>query len=120
MQAAMQETTRPATRTTTQRYASTIEASKRVRWEIDRDVIRGRRFDFERKFLPDGLSKVRQLPFLSPREVRFMSHVQGRTYANMFALVERYIGAKMLEISRGQGSATRSRSKRWCASPTRS
>jgi len=100
MQAAMQETTRPATRTTTQRYASTIEASKRVRWEIDRDVIRGRRFDFERKFLPDGLSKVRQLPFLSPREVRFMSHVQGRTYANMFALVERYIGAKMLDISK--------------------
>jgi hypothetical protein len=28
------------------------------------------------------------------------SQVQGRTYANMFALVERYIGAKMLEVSR--------------------
>ena len=27
--------------------------------------------------------------------------MQGRTYANMFALVERFIGAKMLEISRG-------------------
>ena len=82
------------------RYAKCVEVSKRIRWDIDRDVIRGRRFDFERKFLPDGLSKVRQLPFLSPREVRFMSHVQGRTYANMFALVERYIGAKMLDISK--------------------
>src|SRR4030095_12966502 len=27
----------------------------------------------------------------------------GRTYANMFGLVERYIGAKMLEISREYG-----------------
>ena len=27
--------------------------------------------------------------------------MQGRTYANMFALVERFIGAKVLEISRG-------------------
>ncbi len=32
--------------TTTQRYARTIDASKRIRWDIDRDVIRGRRFDF--------------------------------------------------------------------------
>ena len=40
------------------RYARCIEVSKRIRWEIDRDVIRGRRFDFSRKFLPDGLSKL--------------------------------------------------------------
>ena len=26
--------------------------------------------------------------------------MQGRTYANMFGLVERFIGAKMLEVSR--------------------
>jgi hypothetical protein len=32
--------------------------------------------------------------------MRFMSQVQGRTYANMFALVERFIGAKTLEISK--------------------
>jgi len=102
------------------RYAKCVEVSKRIRWDIDRDVIRGRRFDFTKKFLPDGLSKVEQLPFLTAAEKRLFSQVQGRTYANIFGLVERYIGAKMLEISRGQGSATRSRSKRWCASPTRS
>jgi len=83
-----------------QRYARTIEASKRVRWDIDRDVIRGRTFDLSHKFLPDGLSLVDELPFLRPDEQRFLSQVQGRTYANMFALVERFIGAKMLEISR--------------------
>ena len=32
--------------TDTRRYAKCIEVSKRVRWDIDRDVIRGRSFDF--------------------------------------------------------------------------
>jgi hypothetical protein len=84
---------------TTQRYAKCIETSKRIRWDIDRDVIRGRRFDFGRKFMPDGLSKIHELTFLRPDEARFLSQIQGRTYANMFALVERFIGAKVLEVS---------------------
>ncbi len=81
------------------RYAKVIEVSKRVRWEIDRDLIRGRTFDFSRKFLPDGLSMIPTLAFLSEREARFLSQIQGRTYANMFALVERFIGAKITELS---------------------
>lgn len=84
----------------TQRYAKCIEVSKRIRWDIDRDLIRGREFDFSKKFLPDGLSKVEQLAFLSADQKRFYSHVQGRTYANMFALVERFIGAKVTDLSR--------------------
>jgi len=83
------------------RYARCIEVSRRVRWDTERDLIRGREFDFRRKFLPDGLSKVAQLPFLDADEARYYSQVQGRTYANMFALVERFIGAKVTELSRG-------------------
>ncbi|HSE01629.1 MAG TPA: hypothetical protein VLB72_12920, partial [Burkholderiales bacterium] len=82
------------------RYAKCIEVSKRIRWDIDRDVIRGRRFDFSRKFLPDGISKVNELEFLSADERCQLSQIQGRTYANMFGLVERFIGAKILEVSR--------------------
>ena len=37
------------------RYAKAVATSKRIRWDIDRDVIRGRTFDFGKKFLPDGL-----------------------------------------------------------------
>ena len=82
------------------RYARAVEVSKRIRWEIDRDVIKGREFDFGKKFLPDGLSKAPALGFLSAAEQRLVSQIQGRTYANMFGLVERFIGAKMLELSR--------------------
>ena len=82
------------------RYAKCIEVSKRIRWDIDRDVIRGRKFDVSKKFLPDGLSMAWSLDFLSEGERRLMSQIQGRTYANLFGLVERYIGANILEVSR--------------------
>ena len=81
-------------------YAKCVEASKRVRWDIDRDVFRGRGFDFTKKFLPDGLSLIQELAFLKAAEKVFLSQIQGRTYANVFGLVERFIGAKALEISR--------------------
>jgi hypothetical protein len=97
------ELQRPAALTTTQRYARTIDASKRVRWDIDRDVIRGRRFDFGKKFLPDVLSRAGELDFLTPAEQRLLSQVQGRTYASMFGLVERFIGAKSIELARAHG-----------------
>jgi hypothetical protein len=99
MQATTQST--GVTPTQTDRYAKCIEVSKRIRWDIDRDVIRGRQFDFRKKFMPDGLSMVGQLPFLKPAAKRFFSQVQGRTYANMFALVERFIGANTAELSQG-------------------
>ncbi len=82
------------------RYAKCVEVSKRIRWDIDRDVIRGRTFDFARKFLPDGLSKVDRMDFLTANEQRLLSQIQGRTYANIFGLVERFIAAKVLEVSR--------------------
>lgn len=85
--------------TTIDRYARCIEVSKRVRWDIDQDVIRGRDFDFSKTFIPAGLSGVNDLSFLSENDRRLYSHVQGRTYANMFGLVERFICAKILELS---------------------
>src|SRR4029453_5221506 len=82
------------------RYAKAVEVSKRIRWDIDRDVIRGRRFDFTKRFLPNGLSKVDRLAFLDGNDQRLLSQIQGRTYANIFGLVERFIAAKVLDVSR--------------------
>jgi hypothetical protein len=81
-------------------YAKCIEVSKRVRWDIDKDVLRQRQFDFSKTFLPDGLSKIDQLDFLNKDQRRLLSQIQGRTYANMFGFVERFITAKILEITR--------------------
>jgi len=83
------------------RYAKCVEVSKRIRWDIDRDVIRGRDFDFARTFLPRSLTLVDRLGFLTGAEQRLYSQVQGRSYANMFGLAERFIGAEVLEVSRG-------------------
>jgi hypothetical protein len=84
----------------TERYARCIETSRRVRWEIERDVIRGREFDLDQRFLPEGLARIERLEFLGTADRRLLSQIQGRSYANTFGLVERFIGAKMLELSR--------------------
>jgi hypothetical protein len=84
----------------TDRYARVIELSKRVRWEIERDVIRGRRFDYTKSFLPASLSLVDELPFLTPDHKRLLSQVQGRTYAYIFGLAERFIAAKVSDLGR--------------------
>ncbi|MFO0997524.1 MAG: hypothetical protein U1F33_12665 [Alphaproteobacteria bacterium] len=83
----------------TERYARCVQASKRVRWDVEADVIRGRRFDTGHKFLPDGLSLAKDFTTLSADEKRFVSQIQGRTYANIFGLVERFINAKILELT---------------------
>jgi hypothetical protein len=84
---------------TTDRYARCAETSKRVRWEVEKDVIRRRRFEGAHKFLPDGLILAHAFTTLSTDEKRFVSQIQGRTYANVFGLVERFINAKVLELS---------------------
>ena len=84
----------------TDQYAHCVDASKRVRWDIDRDVLRGREFDTSHKFLPDSISGVHLLEFLSEDEAIFLSQIQGRTYANIFGLVERFINCKVLELSK--------------------
>jgi hypothetical protein len=83
-----------------ERYAKVIEVSKRIRWDIERDVIRGRHFDATQKYLPDGLSMAPSLEFLGKEEKRLFSQIQGRTYANIFGLVERFIPPMVLAASR--------------------
>ena len=84
----------------TARYAQIVRLSKKSEWQIDRDVFQNRQFDFSRKFLPDGLSRVDTLSFLPAGDARLLSQIQGRTYAYIFGLVERFISAKMLDQGR--------------------
>jgi hypothetical protein len=90
----------PAYPVETQKYAKSIAGSKKIRWDIEKDVIRGRDFNFSKKFLPDGISKVDRITLLDEEEKRFLSRIEGRTYSNMFGFVERFIVAKILELTR--------------------
>ena len=84
----------------TARYAQVVRISKKSEWQIDRDLLQDRQFDFTRNFLPAGLSRVDTIPFLSTQDARLLSQIQGRTYAYIFGLVERFISAKMLDQGR--------------------
>jgi P-aminobenzoate N-oxygenase AurF len=82
------------------RYARCLHNAQKVNWDIDSDVICFRQLDTAGKFLPDSLSLVTELPFLSAGQQRLLSQVQGRTYAYLFGLIERCINAKVLELGR--------------------
>lgn len=84
------------------RYEQIVQMSKKTEWQIDQDLLKGREFDFSRKFLPDRLSQVDRLPFLSAHEARLLSQIEGRTYAYVFGLVERFISTKMLDQGRAR------------------
>lgn len=81
------------------RYAKIVETSRRIRWDIDKDVFRGRVIDFAHHFLPEGLTRIGRPSFLNENDRRTLSQIEGRTYANIFGLVERYINAKVLELA---------------------
>ena len=84
----------------TARYAQVVRISKKSEWQIDRDLLQDREFDFNRNFLPAGLSRVDTIPYLTSRDSRLLSQIQGRTYAYIFGLVERFISAKMMDQGR--------------------
>jgi len=86
-------------------YPRIVEARNRSRWDVDRDVIRGRRLDFTQKFMPDGLSLAGRLTFLTAHERCLLSQVQGRTYAGMFRMVDCFLRANLPLLARTHGNA---------------
>lgn len=67
---------------------------------IDQEVFTNRAVDFTQKFLPDGLTLIARLNFLSVKDARLMSQIQGRTYIRILDCVERCIAKKTLESAR--------------------
>lgn len=82
-----------------EKYLQCINNSKKVSWNFEQDVLKDRRFNYDLPFLPSGLSLSARLGFLNQQDLLFFSQVQGRTYAYMFGLVERFINAKVIDLS---------------------
>ena len=81
------------------KYQQCLANARKVNWDIEKDVIRSRSLNTRHKYLPDSLSMVDELTFLNGEEQRFLSQIQGRSYAYIFGLVERFIGAKVMELT---------------------
>src|SRR5689334_16960549 len=78
-------------------YESCVRGSQKVSWKIDDVLPEDTRLDFSRPFLPAKLSGTRPLPFLSKGELLKLNHINGNAYLNLFAFVEEYILAAVVQ-----------------------
>ena len=76
-------------------YARLLAASERVSWKLEEVLPPGSKLDFQRVFLPRSLVDTSHA-FLSPPEQRALNHITGNAYLNLFAFVEEYIVADIL------------------------
>ena len=114
-------TTTSAAQAETARYARCIKASKRVRWDIDADVIRGRDFDFTQTFLPDGPLEGRRARLPDRRRsAACCRRCRAARTPTSSGWSSASSAPRCSRSPASTGSATRSRSRRWCASATRS
>ena len=81
------------------RYERVVETSKRVRWDIDKGRHPGAQLRHRAKVSTGRVVAGGDSRRSRADEKRLVSQIQGWTYANMFGLVERFINAKVLEVS---------------------
>lgn len=80
-------------------YPEILRHSKQVAWRED-DVLKGRNFDFSKRFLPNRLSGVDNISSLSESEKTRLNQIMGNAYAHIFAYVEEFIIPTVLDEAR--------------------
>ena len=72
-------------------YRETLLASEKVNWKIE-DIIGGdKKLDFSKRFMPDALARVNDLPFLNEDEKRVLNQIRAYAYLSVFGIVEEFI-----------------------------
>ena len=71
-------------------YRNVLDTAKRVAWTED-EVLTGRTFDLTKRFLPNRLSGVDDIAFLTEEEKRTLNQIMGNAYLHLFAFVEEFI-----------------------------
>ena len=78
-------------------YADCIANSEKVAWRLD-DVLRvDTELDFNRPFLPEQLALVDDIPFLNGDEKKQLNQISSNTYLHLFAFVEEYVLATIVQ-----------------------
>ncbi|PYS98771.1 MAG: hypothetical protein DMF63_14365 [Acidobacteria bacterium] len=72
-------------------YRETLLASEKVNWNLD-DIIGGdKKLDFSKRFMPESLARVEELPFLNADEKRVLNQIRANAYLSIFVIVEEFI-----------------------------
>ncbi len=82
--------------THTYTYEDCLTNSKKVAWK-EEDVLKGRKFDLSKRFLPNRLSGVDEIECLDEDEKRTLNQIMGNAYCHIFAFVEEFIVPTVME-----------------------
>ncbi|HEY7202727.1 MAG TPA: hypothetical protein VIA61_00430 [Methylomirabilota bacterium] len=77
-------------------YDECLHTSLKVAWK-EEDVLRGRDFDYSKRFLPNRLSGVDEIACLNQDEKRKLNQIIGNAYCHIFAFVEEFIVPQTLQ-----------------------
>ena len=80
-------------------YAECLDNSVKSAWSVD-DCFQGRDFDFAKRFLPDRIAGVDAIGCLNQAEKLKLNQIRGNSYCHIFAFVEEYIIALVLDHAR--------------------
>ena len=83
-------------------YASCVRHSEKVAWKVDDVLPADTRLDFSRRFLPDRLSGSGRIHCLSESDRLMLNHINGNSYINLFAFVEEYIVATVVNHAQAE------------------
>jgi hypothetical protein len=83
-------------------YASCVRASERIAWKLDDIFPPDKKLDFTRPFLPESITHIEQLAFLSPDERLALNQISGNAYLYLFYFVEEYIIASTVQHAQAE------------------
>lgn len=86
-------------------YESALRNALRVNWRIEDIVSDRKRLDFTRRFLPETLARVNDVPCLSAYEKLKLNQIRGNSYLHIFGLVEEFIVPTVLDQVRQMDSS---------------
>lgn len=84
---------------TINQYQDCIKVSEKVSWSINDLVPDSYQVDYQKIAMPDQLTLLNKLDFLTPDLYVKLNHVRCASYVNLFAFVEEYISAQVIQAT---------------------
>ena len=81
-------------------FKDCLQRAERINWRVEDLIGPGKRLDFSRPFMPEGLAWTQSLSFLSDDEKRTLNQIRGHAYLAIFGLVEEFILPFVLDHAR--------------------